>query len=58
MLQCRNLAAELGLTSIEAYKMDATAAVQSFSQAGKAALESGNAVCASFAMLDISSISP
>ncbi|KAL3131809.1 hypothetical protein ABBQ38_007524 [Trebouxia sp. C0009 RCD-2024] len=37
--QIRNLAAELGLSSVEAYKMDATAAVQSSGQARSAASE-------------------
>lgn len=40
-MQCRNLAAELGLSSVEAYKMDATAAVQSSGQARSAASELG-----------------
>lgn len=54
VLQCRNLAAELGLTSIKAYKMDATMAVQASSKSEHAASESGdisNCLCASVASL-------
>lgn len=41
-MHCRKLAAELGLTSVQAYKMDATTAVQSCSRKEVAASESGD----------------